>query len=58
MTASELVAALRAHRAPAEPAVIDKRLGPGDDATGVRVRDPFDTAKAAVGMPLDGDGRR
>jgi len=46
------VAALHAARCPAERPAIEKRLGPGDDTLGIRMRDLFDTAKAAMRMPL------
>lgn len=46
------MAALHVARCPAERPTIEKRLGPGDDALGIRMRDLFDTAKAAMHMPL------
>ena len=52
-TADAFVAALHHVRCPAERPTIEKRLGPGDDAIGIRMRDLFDTAKAAMRMPLD-----
>ena len=52
-TADAFVAALHHARCPAELPTIEKRLGPGDDAIGIRMRDLFDTAKAAMRMPLD-----
>ncbi len=51
-TAEEFVAALRRHASPAELASIDKRLVPGDEAFGIRMRDLFDIAKQAMAMPL------
>ena len=47
------MAALHEARCPAELPTIEKRLGPGDDAIGIRMRDLFDTAKAAMPMPLE-----
>lgn len=47
------MAALQDLRSPAELPAIAKRLAPGDDAIGVRMRDLFDTARSATGMPLD-----
>lgn len=52
MTAEEFLAALHALRSPDQLPVIGKRLGPGDEAIGVRMRDLFDTARAATSMPL------
>jgi 3-methyladenine DNA glycosylase AlkD len=52
-TAGELVAALRELASPTELPAIEKRLAPGDSAIGVRMRDLFDTARAATWMPLD-----
>jgi 3-methyladenine DNA glycosylase AlkD len=52
MTADDFVAALRRHRSPAELPLIEKRLGPGDQAIGMRMRDVFATAKEALAMPL------
>jgi len=51
-TADAFPRALRAVRSESELATIHKRLAPGDDAIGVRMRDLFDTAKAAMDMPL------
>jgi 3-methyladenine DNA glycosylase AlkD len=51
-TAGAFLRALRAVRSESELATIRKRLAPGDDAIGVRMRDLFDTAKAAMDMPL------
>lgn len=44
--------ALHEARCPAELPTIEKRLGPDDEALGIRMRDLFDTAKAAMHMPL------
>jgi 3-methyladenine DNA glycosylase AlkD len=52
-TAAAFVDALRAVRAESELDVIRKRIAPGDDAIGVRMKDLFDTAKAAQHMPPD-----
>jgi 3-methyladenine DNA glycosylase AlkD len=52
-TAAGFLDALRAVRSDAELAVVRKRLAPGDEAIGVRMRDLFDTAKAAQHMPLE-----
>jgi len=51
-TAAEFERALLAKRSPAELPVMEKRLGPGDDAFGIRMRDLFDTARQAMAMPL------
>ncbi len=51
-TADAFLRALRAVRSESELATVRKRLAPGDDAIGVRMRDLFDTAKAAMDMPL------
>ncbi|WP_218566671.1 DNA alkylation repair protein [Vallicoccus soli] len=51
-TAQELVAALRERCSPAEVALIRKRLGPGDDTCGIRMRDLFETARSHAAMPL------
>jgi hypothetical protein len=51
-TAEEFVAALRRHESEAELPAIERRLGPGDEAFGIRMRDVFDTSKQAVEMPL------
>jgi 3-methyladenine DNA glycosylase AlkD len=51
-TAAGFVADLHRHRDPAELATIGKRLAPGDEAIGLRMRDVFDTARAATAMPL------
>lgn len=45
--------ALHQHRSPAELPAIQKRLAPGDEAFGIRMRDLFATAKQATAMPLD-----
>ena len=52
-TAQEFVAALRRRGSPAELPAIQRRLVPGDEAFGIRMRDLFDIAKQAMGMPLD-----
>jgi 3-methyladenine DNA glycosylase AlkD len=52
-TAARFLDALRLLRAEPELDRIRKRLAPGDDAIGVRMKDLFDTAKAAQHMPLD-----
>src|SRR5215207_4917231 len=52
-TARDFVAALHGARSPDERPAIARRLGPDDDAIGIRMRDLFATAKAAAGMPLD-----
>ncbi|TQM16402.1 DNA alkylation repair protein [Pseudonocardia kunmingensis] len=52
-TAAGFLDALRALRSEPELAVVRRRLGPGDDAIGVRMKDLFDTAKAARRMPLE-----
>src|SRR4051794_38222536 len=51
-TADAFVAALHRARCRAELPRIEKRLGPGDEAIGIRMRDLFDAAKAAMRMPL------
>jgi 3-methyladenine DNA glycosylase AlkD len=53
MTAEDFEAALRRQQSPAELVVVHKRLGPGDEAIGMRMRDVFATARQAVAMPLD-----
>jgi 3-methyladenine DNA glycosylase AlkD len=52
-TASGFLDALCALRSESELAVVRRRLGPGDDAIGLRMKDLFDTAKAARRMPLE-----
>ena len=47
------MAALHEARCPAELPTIEKRLGPDEGAIGIRMRDLFDVAKAAMRMPLD-----
>lgn len=47
------MAALRRRGSTAELPAIRRRLAPGDEAFGIRMRDLFDTAKQAMGMPLD-----
>lgn len=51
--AEAFVTALRVARCPAEIPTIQNRLGPGDEAIGIRMPDLFDIAKAATAMPLD-----
>jgi 3-methyladenine DNA glycosylase AlkD len=51
--AAAFIAALHEARCPAELPAIEKRLGPDDSAIGIRMRDLFDTAKAAMRMPLE-----
>lgn len=53
LTADAFVAALDRARCPGELPKIQQRLGPGDTAIGLRMRDVFDAAKAATGMPLE-----
>ena len=52
-TSREFVAALHAARSPAALPAIQQRIGPGEEAFGIRMRDLFAAAKAAMGMPLD-----
>jgi 3-methyladenine DNA glycosylase AlkD len=52
-TASGFLDALRAVRTEFELDAIRKRVAPGDDAIGVRMKDLFHTAKAAQRMPLE-----
>jgi 3-methyladenine DNA glycosylase AlkD len=52
-TAEDFVAALHGLRAPEELPVIRRRLGPGDEAIGMRMRDVFAAARAARAMPLE-----
>jgi 3-methyladenine DNA glycosylase AlkD len=52
-TAASLVAALNAVHDPAELPRIRSRIGPDDEAIGMRMRDLFGAAKAASAMPLD-----
>lgn len=49
-TAAEVAARLEAHAAPAELDKMRRRLPPGEPALGVRMKDVFDTAKAAAAM--------
>jgi 3-methyladenine DNA glycosylase AlkD len=51
--AREFVAALRAQAQADELPTIRKRLRPGDDAFGIRMRDLFATARRFAAMPLD-----
>lgn len=53
LVAQDFVAALLECRSPAELPTLQKRLGPGDDAFGIRMRDLFDTARRASAMPLE-----
>ena len=53
LTAEGFVDALHAVRSEAELPTIEKRLAPGDEAIGMRMRDLFDTARSATAMPLD-----
>jgi 3-methyladenine DNA glycosylase AlkD len=52
-TASGFLDELRAVRSESALDSIRKRIAPSDDAIGVRMKDLFDTAKAAQRMPLD-----
>jgi DNA replication protein DnaC len=52
-TADAFIATLHEARCPAELPTIEKRLGPGDSAIGIRVRDLFDTRRPRMRMPLD-----
>jgi len=52
-SAADFLRALREARAPAELPRIRQRLTAGDDAIGMRMRDVFDTSRAAMSMPLD-----
>jgi 3-methyladenine DNA glycosylase AlkD len=52
-SAAGFISALREARAPAELPRIRQRLGPGDDAIGMRMRDVFDMSRSAMSMPLD-----
>ena len=52
-TVEGLVAALHAAHDPAELPKVLRRVGPGDEAIGMRMRDLFDAAKSASAMPLD-----
>ncbi len=53
VTAGAFLESLRALRVESELAAVRKRLAPEDAAIGVRMKDLFDTAKAARDMPLD-----
>jgi 3-methyladenine DNA glycosylase AlkD len=53
VTADGFVAALRRQRSDAELPAIRKRIAPGDEAFGLRMRDVFATAKQSTAMPLD-----
>jgi hypothetical protein len=52
-SAADFISALREASAPSELPRIRQRLAPGDDAIGMRMRDVFDTSRAAMSMPLD-----
>lgn len=52
-TAEAFLATLHEKQDPAELPLLRKRLGPDDDALGIRMRDLFDAAKQASAMPLD-----
>jgi 3-methyladenine DNA glycosylase AlkD len=52
LTAAEVVARLESLREESQLAAVRKRLAPDEPAIGMRMRDLFDTAKAATGMPL------
>lgn len=51
-TAADVVDALLARRDPSQLPLIRKRLAPGEEAIGIRMRDLFATAKAATDLPL------
>ena len=51
-TAAEVVARLESLRDESQLAAVRKRLAPDEPAIGMRMRDLFDTAKAATGLPL------
>lgn len=53
MSAVEVVAALERLRSDDELTKVRKRLGPGEEAIGLRMRDLFDTAKEHAGLPVD-----
>ncbi|MFD1812914.1 DNA alkylation repair protein [Rhodococcus gannanensis] len=52
LTAEAVHTRLLAHADPAQLPAVRKRLAPTEVAIGMRMRDLFDTAKAATGMPL------
>jgi 3-methyladenine DNA glycosylase AlkD len=52
-TAEAFVAELRRHASPDQLPAIERRLVPGDEAFGIRMRDLFAVAKASAAMPLD-----
>jgi 3-methyladenine DNA glycosylase AlkD len=52
-TASGFLDALRSLRSESALAAVRRRLAPGEDAIGVRMKHLFDTAKAARHMPLE-----
>ncbi len=52
-TAEEFLAALHRLRAPEEIPLIRKRLAPGDEVIGMRMRDVFAAARAARAMQLE-----
>lgn len=51
-SAADVVRALLAHRDDSQLPLIRKRLAPGEEAIGIRMRDLFATAKAATDLPL------
>ncbi len=51
-TAAEVVARLESLRDESQLAAVRKRLAPDEPAIGMRMRDLFDTAKAATALPL------
>ncbi len=51
-TAAEVVARLVSLRDESQLAAVRKRLAPGEAAIGMRMRDLFDTARAATALPL------
>lgn len=52
VTAAGFVAALHEAHDPAELPAVRRRIGPADEAIGMRMRDLFAAAKAASSMPL------
>jgi 3-methyladenine DNA glycosylase AlkD len=53
LSAAAVVAALRAVQSDAELVNVRKRLAPGEEAFGMRMRDLFDVAKAHARLPVD-----
>lgn len=51
-TAAGVMTALHAFQSDAELPTVRKRLAPGEDAIGIRMRNLFDVAKAHTGLPL------